>query len=395
MFKFNLIYLSFFSLLILNSCKEKTKQKTQIASQDQDQQLQKHGDFDITFLPLEKSFKDSITPQIQQFLNDNIIDDDFSGSILIAKNGKTLYESYQGYTDYQKKIKVSATTPIHLASISKVLTAAVILRMVDKNQLQLDQSLQSIFPEFPYKEITIRTLLNHRSGLRRYSYFTDEETVWDKKNVLTNQDILNLLCTGNIPLEATPDKRFAYCNTNYALLALVIEKISGLPYKKAMQKLLFEPLDMKNTFVFDYFTQKDSTPPSYKSTWEAIPNDYLDAVYGDKNIYSTPQDLLKFDKATYSNRFFSDSLRKEIFRGYSYEKKGEKNYGLGIRLREWDDAPTFYYHNGWWHGNTTSYITLKNDTVTCIALANKYTKKVYQIKRLSSLFDNYPFELED
>ena len=124
-------------------------------------------------------------------------------------------------------------------------------------------------------------------------------------------------------------------------------------------------------------------------------NDYLDAVYGDKNIYSTPEDLLKFDKATYSNQFFSDTLRKEIFKGYSYEKKGEKNYGLGIRLREWDDAPTFYYHNGWWHGNTTSYITLKNDTVTCIALSNKYTKKVYQMKRLSSLFDNYPFELED
>ncbi len=392
MIKSNFIYL-FFSLLLLISCKENTSLKAE--KKVKSQQSKEKDIFPVAFNPVKRTYQDSIVPKIKYFLNENIIDDDFSGGILVAKNGKILYEDYQGYTDYQNKVKVSATTPIHLASISKVLTAAVILRMIDKNQLQLDQSLQNIFPEFPYKDITIRTLLNHRSGLRRYSYFTDESNVWDKKNMLTNQDILTILCSQNIPLEFTTNKRFAYCNTNYALLALVIEKISGLPYKEAMQKLLFEPLNMKNTFVFDYFTQKNSTPLSYKSTWEKIPNDYLDAVYGDKNIYSTPEDLLKFDKATYSNQFFSDTLRKEIFKGYSYEKKGEKNYGLGIRLREWDDAPTFYYHNGWWHGNTTSYITLKNDTVTCIALSNKYTKKVYQMKRLSSLFDNYPFELED
>ncbi|MDK2772818.1 MAG: beta-lactamase family protein [Flavobacterium sp.] len=114
-----------------------------------------------------------------------------------------------------------------------------------------------------------------------------------------------------------------------------------------------------------------------------------------KNIYSTPRDLLKFDLATYSNKFFSDSLRAKIFKGYSYESKGVKNYGLGIRLREWENDVTMFYHNGWWHGSTTSYLTLKKDTVTIIGLSNKFTRKVYQTKQLSVLFGNYPFELEE
>lgn len=114
-----------------------------------------------------------------------------------------------------------------------------------------------------------------------------------------------------------------------------------------------------------------------------------------KNIYSTPQDLLKFDKATYSDAFFSKTLKNLVYKGYSYEKFGIKNYGLGIRLREWEDGQKIFYHNGWWHGNTTSYINDRNDTVTLIALSNRYTRRVYQTIRLTALFGNYPFTVQD
>jgi len=231
--------------------------------------------------------------------------------------------------------------------------------------------------------------------LPNYAYVIENKEVWDKSFILTNKSVLELLTTKNIPLEFTTNTKFSYCNTNYVLLALLIEKISNLSFPEAMQKLLFEPLDMKNTFVFEYEKQKDTVSKSYKSTWEIIPYDHLDIVYGDKNIYSTPQDLLKFDMATYSDKFFSTTIREEIFKGYSYERPGVKNYGLGIRLNEWDDSATLFYHNGWWHGNTTSYTTLKEEKVCIIALSNKYTRKVYQAKKLSSLFGNYPFEIEE
>lgn len=332
---------------------------------------------------------------IEAFYNDKINLDHFSGQFLVAKNGQVLFENSQGYSNYKSKEEITSTTALHLASISKVLTAAVVLRLVQDNKIALDDLLQKYFPNFPYKGISIRSLLNHRSGLPNYAYFTDNSEVWDKHKTLHNQDILVLFETQNIPLEAQPDTKFSYCNTNYALLALVIEKVTKLSYPKAMQEYLFTPLEMKNTFVFEMEKQKDTVSQSYKSTWEKIPYDYLDAIYGDKNIYSTATDLLKFDLATYSNKFFSKQLRKEIFKGYSYERPGVKNYGLGIRLNEWDNHDTLFYHNGWWHGNTTSYITLKKDTVTMIALSNKYNKKVYQLKKLSSVFGNYPFELEE
>ena len=162
-----------------------------------------------------------------------------------------------------------------------------------------------------------------------------------------------------------------------------------------MQSLVFKPLKMNNTFVFEFEKDKDIVSQTYKSTKEKIRYDQLDAVYGDKNIYSTPQDLLKFDLATYKPDFISEDLKKEIYKGYSYEKKGIKNYGLGIRLREWDSGQKVFYHNGWWHGNTSSYITLKNDTVTMIALSNKYSRKVYQTMKASALFGDYPFKLNE
>jgi hypothetical protein len=104
---------------------------------------------------------------------------------------------------------------------------------------------------------------------------------------------------------------------------------------------------------------------------------------------------VKFDLATYSTEFLRKDLWEEALKGYSYEKRGVKNYGLGIRLREWETGQTLHYHNGWWHGNTSSYTTLKNDTIVIIALSNKYTRKTYQAMKLSALFGDYPFELDE
>ncbi|NHN24198.1 beta-lactamase family protein [Flavobacterium jejuense] len=347
------------------------------------------------FITLDENYKKKKRKEIDKFYTDKINLDDFSGSFLVAKNGQILLEKYSGYSNYNKKERLTSSTPIHLASISKVMTGTLILRLIDKKKIALETSLQTFFPEFPYSKVTIQTLLTHRSGLPNYLYFTDNDTIWDKSKILTNKDILRLISSNKVELDFIPNSKFSYNNTNYALLALVIEKVTQLPFPKAMKKLLFDPLDMKSTFVFEIEKQKDTVSKNYKSTWEEIPFNFQDGVYGDKNIYSTARDLLKLDLATYSDEFLSKKIKEKAYKGYSYEKKGVNNYGLGIRLREWDDGTIMFYHNGWWHGNKTSYVTLKKDTVALIALSNKYTSKVYQIKRLSSLFGNYPFTIED
>lgn len=383
-------------LFILSSC-EKEKKKVEL----RDDQLPK------TTLPIMKPLLQKEPPlealyvnqkkaQIDSFYKKNWPNNTANGSFLVAKNGQIIFEKYEGFSNFSDKSLINANTPLHIASVSKVITATAILKLVNAKRITLDQKVNTLLTEFPYPDVTIRTLLNHRSGMRNYAYFTDrDKSVWDRKNILTNQDILTLLATKNIELENKTDTRFSYCNTNYAILALIIEKVTKKTYKDAMAAIIFEPLGMKNTYVFDYEKDKNTAVTSYKGNKVEIGKDYLDAVYGDKNIFSTPRDLLKFDRARSSTQFLNPSLLKEVYLGYSNERKGTKNYGLGIRMINWDTGQNFYFHNGWWHGNTSSYITLKEEGVTIIALSNKFTRKTYNVRKLAVLFGDYPFKIGD
>ena len=149
---------------------------------------------------------------------------------------------------------------------------------------------------------------------------------------------------------------------------------------------------MTDSFINDGSKNSDSLAQSYDSRNRVEPFTNLDGVYGDKNLYTTARDLLKLDMATYSNVFLSDSIKKEIFRGYSYERKGKSNYGLGYRMREDKGKSTLFFHTGWWHGNTGCYASLRQDTICMVIISNHYTRKVFAINRLSTLFGNYPYE---
>lgn len=315
-------------------------------------------------------------------------------SFLIAQNGKILYENYNGFANRAKKDSITKDTPLHIASVSKVLTASAVLMLVDAGKIKLEQKVTEFLPNFPYPDVTVLTLLNHRSGMRNYAYFTYEDNNWDRKKELTNADIITVMIEKNIGLESKTDTRFAYCNTNYAMLALIIEKVTGLTYPDAMQEMIFKPLGMKNTFVYETPKHKGKVSLTYKGNMD-LAVEYLDGVYGDKNIYSTPRDLLKFDMAKYAPNYLNPELIKKVYHGYSNERKGQRNYGLGIRMLEFEKGEPFYYHNGWWHGNTSCYINLKKERVTMFVVSNKYTKKTYQTKKLAPLFGDYPFKTID
>jgi CubicO group peptidase (beta-lactamase class C family) len=382
--------------LVLSSC-TKEKKKVELS----DAQLPK------SILPSMKTLRNEspkLTAEyikttkeaIDSFYKKNWPGNSANGGFLVAKNGQIIYEKYEGYTNFRTKDSITSSTPLHIASVSKVLTATAVLKLVNAKRIELDQKVNTILKEFPFPDVTIRTLLNHRSGMRNYAYFTDrDKNIWDRHNILTNQDILTIMATKNIGLESKTDTRFAYCNTNYAMLALIIEKVTKRSYKDAMNTIIFKPLGMKNTFVFDYEKDKDKIVPSYKANRVEIGKDYLDAVYGDKNIYSTPRDLLKFDRARNSRTFLEPKLLSQVYKGYSNEREGKKNYGLGIRMINWETGQNFYFHNGWWHGNTSAYVTLQKEQVTMIALSNKFTRQTYNIRKLSKLFGDYPFETDD
>jgi CubicO group peptidase (beta-lactamase class C family) len=336
--------------------------------------------------------------KIDSFYNKFINSPYYSGGFIVVKNGRVLYEDYKGYANTKTGEKITASTPIHLASVSKVLTCIAILRLVQQDNIVLDQKVTDWLPSFPYKNTTIRTLLNHRSGLQHYANFARlMKKRWNRQKILSNQDVYKLLVENKFRLITPNDTHFDYCNTNYIILALIIEKATGLNYQKAMQELVFKPLEMKNTYVFNYTTDRETASKSYRGN-TIFPWDQFDNLYGDKNIYSTPRDLVKFDLGTYSPDFIKPELLQEAYFGYSSGKIKNpiKDYGLGMRIRYLPpNGEKMIYHNGWWHGNNTSFIPVRKDTVTVVCLGNKYSNRPYAaLSMVSSVFYKKKTEIE-
>lgn len=314
----------------------------------------------------------------------------FSGGILVAKNGEIIFEAYNGIYNTLNNQPVSNTTPIHIASVSKTFTSIAILKLYELGKLKLEDSLEKYFPLFPYHGITVKELLNHRSGLPNYLYCMD--TAWKSPTKPTNYDVLNYLIERKPAAYAAPNRVFHYCNTNYVLLALIIEKLSNQSYPDYMQQQIFKPLGMTNTFVF---SSKDTANyiPSYSFSGRPFLLETFDCTYGDKNIYSTARDLYKWDQALYCKEFIQPSTLDLAFAPYSNERPGHRNYGLGWRLYIDGNSKTIY-HNGWWHGNNASFTRLTKDSATIIVIGNKYNRSIYTARQLSRIFSNKDEEMD-
>ncbi|MFZ9589834.1 MAG: serine hydrolase domain-containing protein, partial [Chitinophagaceae bacterium] len=293
----------------------------------------------------------------QKFYEQSLLRTRFNGGILVSRNGKIIFEAYNGLEEVLKGDSINASTSFHLASVSKTITAMAVLKLFEEKSMSIDQPVAFYLNGFPFNKITVRNLLAHRSGLPNYVHFA-EHLGWDTQKTLTNQDVLQLIIEKSALLDiGRPDAYFDYCNTNYALLALIIEKVSGLSFSTYLDQTIFKPLGMNNSFVFSMDKENDVLP-SFKFNNQREPFMFLDAVYGDKNIYSTPRDMMKWDMSLYDTSFFSQKIIEEAFKGYSYERKGVKNYGLGWRLYEMPSGKKIVYHNGWWHGNNTVFSRL-------------------------------------
>lgn len=320
------------------------------------------------------------TAQIQDFYAQHL-EKGFNGAILVAKDGQILFERYQGYSNFATRDTINEHTPFHIASISKTFTGMAVLKLWETAKLSLDDSLQKYFPQLPYYGITIRMLLSHRSGLPNYLYFMD--SLWDKHKEMTNEDVLNAMIVHHPVIHSMPNTRFEYCNTNFMLLALIVEKVTGKYFPDYMQENIFQPLGMKDTHIFSIRDTADYIP-TY-SVSRPFPMDQYDCTYGDKNVYTTVRDLFTWDKALYQHTFLNKSTLDTAFIPTSNEHKSMHNYGLGWRLFI-NNGDTVVYHNGKWHGTNTSFIRLVQDTATIIVLGNKQNSNIYHAKDMEGIF---------
>ena len=313
----------------------------------------------------------------------------FNGGILVAKGGNIVFEKYKGTVNLDGKDSITASTPMQIASVSKTFTAMAILKLQEQGKLNIKDSVSKYIPGFNYPGVTVKTLLDHRSGLPNYNHFF-EKTDWNKDSLLTNHDVVRYLIDHKNELEniGTPDRGFSYNNTNYALLATIIENISGKSFPQYMQENVFGPLGLKNTFVHFKGDNRNVTK-SFDWRGGVIPDNYLDMVYGDKNVYTTPEDLLRWDRALTDTVFLTAKSLAASYEPYSNEKKGIRNYGFGWHMNIYPDGKKIIFHNGWWHGSNAAFIRVLKDDGTIILIGNRYTRTVYKAKFLVNLFDHY------
>ena len=395
--KINLSHIGFLAFFLFFSCSKKESTTTSNGYYSASN-LPNFGNVDVDNVfkgeKLKLENQQKIVNSLNQYYENIWNSTDMSGGVLVAHGDNILLEKYKGFGRENNQMPINKDTPLHLASISKPITAMAVLKLVEAKKISLEQKVKSIFPNFPYPDVTIQHLLTHRSGLPKYEHFLEENDIKPKNQYFTNQEIFDIVAKHKPELARQTDTGFMYNNFNYAILALIIEKITGKTYPEAMKEMVFAPLKMKNTFVFEEKHINSASQSFYQRSSKLYPLDQYDLIYGDKNIYTTPRDLFNFSKALFSKDFLPKELMEKIFEPYSNEKKGVNNYGLGFRLKIFDEGKKLTYHNGWWHGSNTVFIHLRESKTTIIALSNKYSRKIYGTMLLSTLFEDFPFDID-
>lgn len=381
--------------LFLFSCKKQSESDGSLKENQTD--LPNYGNVNLgkVFSPEDGSLsnKDFIINYINQYYKKVWEGGDLSGGILVAKGNDILFESYRGFARENNQMPIDKNVPLHVASVSKTLTAMAMLKLVEAGKIKLSDNLTQYFPGFPYPNVTVQTLLDQRSGLPKYEYFITKiqpAPAELSKTYITNQDVLNMIVKYKPDLARDTDTGFMYCNTNFALLALLIEKITKMPFPQAMNEMVFAPLKMTNSYIFQEKDIPTAAQSFYYGGNRLYPLDRLDLIYGDKSVYTTPRDLLSFSKAMFSKDFLKPELMQMVFEPYSNEKAGQNNYGLGFRMKIFDNGEKLTYHNGWWHGTNSVFAHLLKSKVTIVAIGNKYSGKVYTALALSGLFEDFP-----
>ncbi|MFA6249613.1 MAG: serine hydrolase [Mucilaginibacter sp.] len=308
-----------------------------------------------------------------------------NGNILVADDGRPIVNFSSGYADFSTQTLNTPASHFNLASISKVITATAVLQLRDKGKFSIDDAVVQYLPGFPYKDIKIRHLLTHTSGLPDLELFEDLVKQFPD-TVITNRNVLPELRKWQRGLYFKPGDEFRYCNTEYNLLALLIEKASGMSLRSYLKKYIFAPAGMKDTYITTpnqkhegLIAQPQMKPhPGYDSAFVAVDSiarfKYLtynnSSTTGQGNVMSTTTDMLKFDQAYFNRKLLKASTMQQAMtpvklnNGIVYydnrmdtmDGEGKMGYGLGWEIF---DQPVFGIsvgHGGFMFGLATFYL---------------------------------------
>jgi CubicO group peptidase (beta-lactamase class C family) len=305
----------------------------------------------------------------------------FNGNVLVARNGQVIYQKSFGKSNYYTGEMLNDSSLFDLASVSKAFTAMAIMMLKEQGKLSYDDDVRKYLPELPYEGMTIRHFLTHTSGIAGYEELL-LKSGWDPKKIAFNDDIVKTFATLKPAIVFKPGEKWEYSNTAYAMLATIVQRVSGQPFEVFLADNIFRPLDMKRTrvyntrrsgevitnyaygFVYSDSLKKYALPDSLKDLNFVYP---LDGIVGDGAVNSTTGELFKWNEALYTDKLVSKSTLEEAFVSGKLNNDSLHNYGFGWFLENDSIQGKIARHTGSWPGYRNLIIRFL-DTRDCIII---------------------------
>lgn len=323
---------------------------------------------EIQTQPLETAFSTKTIAQITSYFDSLSRYQHFNG-VALFYHSDSIFKYKHGSPRLGKKDTFQFDDAFQLASVSKPITAFGLLHLLEEQHISVQTPVADILPLFTNKEITLFQLLTHTSGIGNYLYMTD--SLWaNPDSIITNAEVQCYFEEDLIPTYHPPGKTYDYCNSNYALIASVIEEISGRYFSDYMHDEIFSPIGMKNS---GYMNPREKTCLDYR-VYGHYPNGdkkypfYLNGVVGDKGLYSSVNDLFLFYQQLQNPTLVTDSLL-QLAMSPLVAANHETHYGFGWRSKQ-IDTERLVFHNGWWRGFRTYFWFNQEKTKCVIVLTN-------------------------
>ncbi len=306
----------------------------------------------------------------------------FQGVVLVADRGKVVYQRAFGQANREWSVPNTLDTRFNIASISKQFTAALILRLVDEGRLELDQPIANYLPEYRSdvgRRVTLHHLLTHQSGIPNY---TSLPYVWSDSLTqrYTTEDLIRRF--GSLDLEFEPGAHYRYSNTGYLLLAAIAERVTGQPFDALLSQRVLAPLGLQHTGVDDRSALVEKRASGYEKTtqgYRPVAGMYMKNLQGAGNLYSTVEDLFRWDQAWYTHDLLSKKAVKTLEKSYTEASATwippyASTYGYGVALAEIPltkkKSVPMVFHSGHIKGFSSFYARFPADQQAVIILSN-------------------------
>ncbi len=328
-------------------------------------------DDDDHVLPPNNASSQAVDDLFNSFINDET-----AGAIVVVlQDGEILYEAAYGLANLEENILLSTDHQMHIASMGKQMTGLAIMLLAEDGLLDYDDAAGLHITELEHfgSDFTIRTLLNHTSGLPDYDGgITD--ALFELTDEPANADLVTVLSEMDGPVN-TPGVAFEYSNPGYDLLAVVIERVSGMSFPQFMQTRIFDPLGMSHTFSLPDSKRRNGPMVAISYTLEgdapeAYPFDALDNLVGSGSIYTTVGDMALYDEAWYGSELVTQETLQNAFQPALLKNGSHEPYGFGWELEK-RNGESYVAHAGAWLGFESDYVRFPERHFSVIVMLNR------------------------